>query len=156
MKVLVIIAALSLVIMMFGCKKKVGSNVKVVEGRESIVEGWVDDETWRTTAFGQARADATSTAVRAESSKNAALVMAQKRAQEFFTETWVEATSGAVDGESMGSAVRTHVQGLAKGGSIVSATWNDDHSECQLVYEVAGKNLKKDAEAGFTSYTEPK
>ena len=74
------------------------------------------------------------------------MLNAQYQVLEKFKGSSIEGASGMSDFESTGIAIAQEVDGIVKGGSVFSATW-DEEDNCEIIYEVKAKGLKKKVEA---------
>lgn len=113
-----------------------------VTGESFKTEGWVDKDTYRTTATGVPKAGLTNKIQRRGTAREAAVLMAQSHVIEKFKGAKVEGASGVSDYASTGFAASKEFAGMVKGGSVVKETYDEDDN-CEIVYEVKGKNLKK-------------
>ncbi|MCL1911901.1 MAG: hypothetical protein FWG13_06825 [Leptospirales bacterium] len=114
----------------------------LVDGKSYKSEGWIDDDTYRTAAIGVPKKGLTSQLQRKATAKEAAKMAAQFAILEKFKGAKVEGAAGMQDFELTGIAVAKEVEGIVKGGSVVSEKYNDD-DECEIIYEVRAKGLKK-------------
>jgi len=117
----------------------------MIKGKKYKTEGWVDDNTFRVTALGAPAADAKGMVKRKTQAREAALIMAQKRVLEKMIGAELKGASAVKDGESVGVVVTKEFQGMVKGGSILEETFDEDDN-CEVVYEITGRGLKKKAE----------
>ena len=69
--------------------------------------------------------------------------MAQKTILEKFKGARIQGASGAADGELTGIAIAKEFGGMVKGGSVIQVTYDKETQDCEIVYEVKGRNLKK-------------
>ncbi|MCL2155084.1 MAG: hypothetical protein FWH53_05410 [Leptospirales bacterium] len=113
-----------------------------VEGKTYKTEGWIDDDTYRIAAAGVPNSKLSNQVQRRESAKRAAILNAQYQVLEKFKGSSIEGAAGMSDFESSGIAIAQEVSGVVKGGSVVSATYDDDDN-CEVIYEVKAKGLKK-------------
>ena len=118
-----------------------------VEGESFVTEGWVSPDIFRVTSTGVAKPGLKNKVQRRGTAKEAALIMAQKRVIEKFVGARLEGGAGAADYASTGIAVSIEFGGLVKGGTIVKSTYDDDDN-CEIVYQVEKKNLRKEVEGG--------
>lgn len=118
-----------------------------VKGESYITEGWVDDHTFRVTATGAPKQGLTNKIQRRGTAKEAAIMAAQKTIIEKFKGARIEGAAGAVDYASTGVAIMKEFGGLVKGGSVKKETYDDDDN-CEIVYEVMSRNLKKQVQFG--------
>jgi len=113
-----------------------------VDGKSYKTEGWIDDDTFRIAASGAANSKLTNQVARRESSKQAAKMNAQYQVLGKMKGATIEGAAGMSDFESTGIAVSEEVNGVLKGGSVIEAKWDDDDN-CEIIYEVKSKGLKK-------------
>ncbi len=113
-----------------------------VEGEKFKTESWVDDNTYRLASAGVANSKLKNKVQRRESAKRAAILNAQYQVLEKFKGSKIEGAAGMSDFESTGIAIAQEIQGTVKGGSVVSATY-DEEDNCEIIYEVKAKGLKK-------------
>lgn len=123
--------------------KKIGGTVK---GETFKNEGWVDNDTFRIAAAGVAKKTLTNKVQRRESAKRAATLNAQYQVLEKFKGSKIEGASGMSDFEMTGIAIAQEVQGVIKGGSVQSVTY-DEEDNAEVIYEVKAKDLKKKVQA---------
>jgi len=126
-----------------GGGNKIGGTVK---GKTYKTEGWIDEDTYRIAAAGVPNSKLSNRVQRQESAKRAAILNAQYQVLEKFKGSTIEGASGMSDFESTGIAIAQEVGGVVKGGSVVSATY-DDEENCEIIYEVKAKGLKKKVSA---------
>ena len=119
----------------------------MVKGESFISEGWVSADIFRVTATGVPKPGLKNKIQRRGTAKEAALIMAQKRIIEKFVGARLEGAAGAADYASTGIAVAKEFGGLVKGGTIVKETYDEDDN-CEIVYQIEKKGLKKDVEGG--------
>lgn len=124
-----------------------GSMGGQIEGESFVTEGWVSPNIFRVTATGVPKEGLKNKVQRRGTAKEAALIMAQKRVIEKFVGARLEGAAGAADYASTGIAVSKEFGGLVKGGTIVKSTYDEDDN-CEIVYQVEKKNLKKEVEGG--------
>ncbi len=115
-----------------------------VQGETYTTEGWIDDNTFRIAAAGVAKRDLTNKVARRESSKRAAILNAQYQVIEKFKGSKIEGASGMENFEMTGIAIAQELRAISKGGSVKKVTY-DDEDNCEVIYEVYAKNLKKKA-----------
>jgi len=125
----------------YSCGNKVDTTL---QGKSFVTEGWVDDDTFRVSAVGSwpERAKDKNPIVKRTLACEAALVMAQKMVVEKLVGASLEGTSGVVDGEAAGLAVKKKFGGYIRGGSVVKKTITPEYY-CEVVYEIKAKNLKQ-------------
>jgi hypothetical protein len=141
-KYLVLIAAVSIAAFVSSCG---GTTDKIVKGKTFKTEGWVNDDTFRVTALGAPAVDAKGMVKRKTQAREAALIMAQKRVIEKMVGAEIKGASAVKDGESAGVVVTKEFSGMVKGGTIVEETF-DEEDNCEVVYELYSKGLKKKAQ----------
>ncbi len=113
-----------------------------VKGDSFVTEGWVSDDIFRVTATGVPKEGLTNQVQKRGTAQEAALIMAQKRIIEKFVGARLEGAAGAADYASTGIAVSKEFGGMVKGGTIVKSTYDEDDN-CEVVYQVESKGLKK-------------
>ncbi len=126
-----------------GGGSKVGGTVK---GETFKTEGWADENTFRIAAAGAPKRTLTNKVARRESAKRAAILNAQYQVLEKFKGAKLEGATGMSDFEMTGIAIAQEVQGVVKGGSVFKVTY-DAEDNCEIVYEVKAKGLKKKVSA---------
>ncbi|MCL1911400.1 MAG: hypothetical protein FWG13_04275 [Leptospirales bacterium] len=114
----------------------------MVKGDSYKSEGWIDDNTYQTTAAAVAKQGYTNKVQRRQTAKRAAIIAAQYQVLEKFTGAKVEGAAGMQDFELTGIAVAQEVQGAIRGGSVIKETY-DDEDNCEVIYQVQAKGLKK-------------
>ena len=117
-----------------------------VEGQTFKNEKWVDNNTFQLAASGVAKSSLKNKVQRRESAKRAAILNAQYQVLEKFKGSKIEGAAGMSDFESTGIAIAQEIQGVVKGGSVKSATF-DEEDNCEIIYEVKAKGLKKKVQA---------
>ena len=126
-----------------GGKKGIGGTV---QGETFKSEQWVDENTYRLAAAGAPKSDETNRIKRQQSAKRAAILSAQYLVLEKFKGSSIEGAAGMSNFESSGIAIAQEVSGIVKGGSVVQETY-DEEDNCEIIYEVKAKGLKKKVEA---------
>lgn len=143
MKKLLIFALIltaGLVLAMTSCSgKKIGGTV---EGETYTMEGWIDDDTFQLAAAGVPTKTLTNVVQRKEASKRAAILNAQYQVIEKFKGSKIEGASGMENFEMTGIAVAQELKAISKGGSVKKVTW-DEEQNCEIIYVVHAKGLKK-------------
>jgi len=134
-----IVLSIGLLLTLVACGGGIGGQVK---GDSYTTEGWVDDNTYRIAAVGVAKRELKNTVQRRESAKRAAMLNAQYQVLEKFKGSNIEGAAGMSDFEMTGIAIAQEVSGVVKGGSVVKTTY-DDEDNCEIIYEVKAKGLKK-------------
>ncbi len=125
------------------CGPSMGGQVK---GESFKTEGWVDNDTFRLVTMGVAKKTLTNKVQRRASAQEAAVLDARRKILEKFKGAKTEAASGMSDFEMTGVAVASEVAGVVAGGSVIKATY-DTEDNCEVVYEVKAKGLKKKVSA---------
>ncbi|MBP7734807.1 MAG: hypothetical protein KA369_02430 [Spirochaetes bacterium] len=125
------------------CSSKIGGTV---EGQTYTTEGWIDDDTFQLAAAGVPTKTLTNVVQRKEASKRAAILNAQYQIIEKFKGSSVEGASGMENFEMTGIAVAQELKAVTKGGSVKKVTW-DDEQNCEIIYVVHAKGLKKKVSA---------
>lgn len=137
--VFLLIGIAALTVGFTACSGSMGGQVK---GKSYITEGWVDDNTFRIVTMGVPKKTLTNQIARRESAKEAAILNAQKNILAKFKGAKVGAASGMQDFEMTGVAVSQEVEGVIKGGSVRKVTYDADDN-CEIIYEVKARGLKK-------------
>jgi len=119
-----------------------GTTDSQIKGKSYQSEGWLDNDTFQVRGLGAPNPDSVGLVKRKSQAKNAALIAAQARVVELMIGAEIKGATGSSDGESTGIVLTKEFQGVVKGGSIVEETF-DDEQNCEVVYQVTGKNLKK-------------
>jgi len=139
-----LIFSIGLVITFTSCGgKKIGGTVK---GETFKTEGWMDEDTYRISAAGVAKQTLKNKVARRESARRAAILNAQYQVLEKFKGSKIEGAAGMADFELTGIAIAQEIQGVVKGGSVTSVTY-DDEDNAEIIYEVKAKGLKKKVSA---------
>ena len=112
-------------------------------------EGWSNDNTYFVTAVGFPRRDSTESIKRRYSSKEAAIMSAQKTIIEKFKGTRLKSSATAKNGELVESVIQKELGGVIAGGSITSEKY-DERDNCQIIYEVSAPDLKRRVMFGFS------
>ena len=126
-----------------GGSNKLGGQV---EGKTYKTEGWIGNDTYRLASSAMATRTLTNKIARRESSKRAAILNAQYQILEKFKGSRIEGAAGMSNFEMTGMAVAQEVQGVVKGGSVRQVTY-DAQDNCEIIYEVKAKGLKKKVSA---------
>ncbi len=126
-----------------GGGKQIGGQI---EGENYVTEGWIDENTFRLAAMGVPKRTLTNKVARRESAKRAAILNAQYQILEKFKGSNIEGASGMSDFEMTGIAIAQEIQGVVKGGSVRKVTYDADDN-CEIIYEVRAKDLKRKVSA---------
>ncbi|MFH0974425.1 MAG: hypothetical protein V1874_01435 [Spirochaetota bacterium] len=129
------------------CSGGSGSMGGQVKGESFVTEGWVSPDIFRVTSTGVPKEGLQNKIQRRGTAQEAAQIMAQKRIIEKFVGARLEGAAGAADYASTGIAVSKEFGGLVKGGTIVKSSFDDDDN-CEIVYQVEKKNLRKEVDSG--------
>ncbi|PKL41117.1 MAG: hypothetical protein CVV44_00325 [Spirochaetae bacterium HGW-Spirochaetae-1] len=122
---------------------KMGGTVK---GETFKTEGWIDENTYRIAAAGVPTRTLTNQVQRREAAKRAAILNAQYQVLEKFKGSKIEGAAGMSNFEMTGIAIAQEIQGTIKGGSVYKVTY-DAEDNCEIIYEVKAKGLKKKVSA---------
>ena len=142
--IFVMIVSAAFVFALTSCSgKKIGGTV---EGESFTTEGWIDDDTYRLATAGVPLKTLTNVVQRKEASKRAAILNAQYQVIEKFKGSKIEGASGMENFEMTGIAVAQELKAISKGGSVKKVTW-DEEQNCEIIYEVHAKGLKKKVSA---------
>ena len=112
-------------------------------------EEWIDAHTFQVKTIGAPRSGEKSLVKRKVQSKNAAKLSAQNRIIELLLGSEVSSTSSSTDGESGEILIRSELEGMIKGGSIISESF-DEEQNCEMVFRIHARNLKKKAKASVS------
>lgn len=140
-RIFVLISAILAGVFIVSCE----STDSMIKGKTYKTEGWIDDNTFRVTALGAPSPDAKGMVKRKTQARESAIIMAQKRVLEKMIGAELKGASAVKDGESAGVVVTKEFSGMVKGGSVIEETYDEDDN-CQVVYEVTGRGLKKRAQ----------
>lgn len=140
---IVLIISVGVLVAFTSCSSKIGGTV---EGETFTTEGWVDNDTFRIAAAGVPTKTLTNIVQRKESAKRAAILNAQYQVIEKFKGSKIEGASGMENFEMTGIAIAQELKAVSKGGSVKKVTY-DEEQNCEIVYEVRAKGLKKKAAA---------
>ncbi|MGL4370040.1 MAG: hypothetical protein ACRCUT_10280 [Spirochaetota bacterium] len=113
-----------------------------VKGESFKTEGWMDNDTYRTTATGVSKEGLKNKVQRRGTAREAAVLVAQSHVIEKFKGAKVEGATGVSDYASTGFAASKEFAGIVKGGSVIKETY-DEEDNCEVVYEIKSKGLKK-------------
>ena len=113
-----------------------------VKGESFKTEGWVDNDTYHSTATGAPKEGLKNKVQRRGTAKEAAVLMAQSHIIEKFKGAKVEGAAGVSDYASTGYAASKEFAGVVKGGSVIKETYDEDDN-CEVIYEIKSKGLKK-------------
>lgn len=138
-KLMVIAVVAGFAGMLVSCGNTTGGQVK---GENFQTERWVDDDTYITTATGVPKEGLTKKVQRRGTARESAVLVAQAHVIEKFKGAKVEGASGTSDYASTGFAASKEFAGIVKGGSVIKETY-DDEDNCEVVYEIKSKGLKK-------------
>ncbi len=143
---LIISVIVTLFAMLQGCRSTLSSPTYAPP--ESVLQNgvWIDDDTFRITAFGAPLRELTDRKQRRASSKAASCKMAQRMIIEKFAEhlRLGARVAGTVrwDYSGLNKAIRKEFGETVNRGEIINYIFEEDIS-CEIVYEVKEKGLKK-------------
>ncbi|MCP4138300.1 MAG: hypothetical protein GY754_45480 [bacterium] len=125
-----------------------------VETKEMKTDGWVDENTFRVTAVGRAQQRYTNIIQRRESAKRDAILNAQSIIHDKFNPPPIRLEGAAAMAyyEITGSFLSQECRGAIRGGAVIKERYDKDHN-CEIVYEVKMKGLKKKCGNGSTFLT---
>ena len=106
-------------------------------------EGWLDNNTYQVHGVGIPPENIANKIQRRALAKEAALMDAQKQVIESMHGYMLKGKSAADMNQIKSNTVYKEVGAMAKGGRIVQVTFGQDNDECDLVYQVSQKGLKK-------------
>jgi hypothetical protein len=107
-----------------------------------VKEGWCDIDTFRVRATGVPSKKAKDPEDRKKSSRMAAVLNAQYYVLEKFKGAKLEGATGIMDTDFSGISVAKEIISYVKAGTIIAEKY-DEEQNCEIVYEVRAKNLKK-------------
>jgi hypothetical protein len=113
-----------------------------VKGESFKTEGWVDADTYRTTATSAPKEGLKNKVQRRGTARESAVLVAQAHVIEKFKGAKVEGASGTSDYASTGFAASKEFAGVVKGGSVMKETYDEDDN-CEVIYEIKSKGLQK-------------
>jgi hypothetical protein len=140
------------IVLTTGCAAKPGSSRCFdPDKRECVVNGWVDEETYRTTAIGEPDKSLTGINLRKKDAKKKAKLNAQYQIIERFRGMQIEGAAGMTDFEKTDFADKPAFKSIIKAGSIIKETY-DNNQNCEIIFEIKARNLKKTAESVFQRF----
>lgn len=104
--------------------------------------GWVDGDTYRIAAQGMPKQGLTNVTQKKGYARDAAILNAQKAIIEKFTYRVNESCAGMSDYSASGIALAKELGACIKGGSVIAIKY-DEEFNCEIIYEVKRKGLKK-------------
>ena len=104
-------------------------------------EGWIDDNTYRVKVIGIPRARLAEQHLRRATSKEYALIMAQKKILNSFFEARIGTECAACHYGPIRKAISKEFSSLVRSGSIIHETYDKDDN-CEIVYELKSEGLK--------------
>jgi len=122
-----------------GGGQRLGGTVK---GQAFVMEGWVDDNTFRIVAAGAPRDDLTNKVQRQQAAQRAAVLYAQYMVLEKFKGSRIEGAAGMADFEMTGIAIAQEVEGHIRGGSVRRVVFDKDDN-AEIIYEVRAQRLRQ-------------
>ena len=140
-KYLVVFFVLAVAFTLIACgggQKKLGGTVK---GQSFVMEGWVDNNTYRIVAAG-APGDFQNKIQRQQSAQRAAMLYAQYMVLEKFKGSRIEGAAGMADFQMTGIAIAQEVEGHIKNGSVRKVTFDKDDN-AEIIYEVRANDLRR-------------
>ncbi len=138
-KVTVALALIAFAFALVSCGDNIGGQVK---GESFKTEGWVDDNTYRTTSTSAPKEGLKNKVQRRGTARESAVIIAQSHIIEKFKGAKVEGAAGTSDYASTGFAASKEFSGIVKGGSVMKETYDEDDN-VEIVYEIKSKGLKK-------------
>jgi len=138
-KVTVALALFAFAFALVSCGDNIGGQVK---GESFKTEGWVDDNTYRTTSTSAPKEGLKNKVQRRGTARESAVIIAQSHIIEKFKGAKVEGAAGTSDYASTGFAASKEFSGIVKGGSVMKETYDEDDN-VEIVYEIKSKGLKK-------------
>jgi hypothetical protein len=111
--------------------------------KADFTEGWCDENTYHIRQTGAPSLKSKTLKERKLSSKNSAILSAQKRILEKFAELDIDINHAEVD--TTAYAIAHEVKKSVKNGKIILEKW-DENQNCEIIYEVYSKRLKRKVE----------
>ncbi len=117
---------------------------KIVQKDIWQTDGWVDEDTCRIYAAGTPRQGLTNKIQRKGSAKESAVLIARKGLMERFKPVRIESCAGMADYGyyEYSFAESEELNAVIKGGAVVAEKF-DDQDNCEIIYEVKSRGLKK-------------
>ncbi len=108
-------------------------------------EGWVNENTYRVTAVGTIQPHHLSLPLptRQTLACESAIIMAQTRMLEKFVDAGIAEVQGTVDTAAVGRNIRKYFTGTIRGGDVLRKTFNEETSECEVIYSLTSPGLKR-------------
>jgi hypothetical protein len=126
-------------------QQPIGSSLNA---KATISEGWVDENTFRIVALGAPKELLKSKVKRRITSKEAAVIMAQKIIVERFKGSTISGETTTSDGETINMLSKKSFIGVVRGGYVVQESF-DEEDNCEIIYEIQSKGLKARTGAGI-------
>lgn len=135
----VIMLATSVLFVAPNCQRSVTKSVE-----EQDKQGWIDMDTYRVIAIGNPSPKFKDVEKRKASAKHAAILNAQYQILETFKGAKIEGATGIMSDEYYYSLYNTQreIEDYVRGGQVIRETY-DAEQNCEIMYEVRAKNLKK-------------
>ena len=108
-----------------------------------FTEGWCNENTYRIRVTGSPPVKSKTAKDRKSGSKKAAILAAQNRILEKFKDMGIDINYAEVDTKAYELAIE--IKKAVKNGKIISEKW-DDNQNCEIIYEVSIRRLKKKVE----------
>ncbi len=109
-------------------------------GEAGFIEGWCNDNTYRLILAAPPSAKSRTDDERKLSSKKLAVFTAQERILEKFKDMGIDVLHCEFD--PVAYKIASEVRESIKNGKVISEKWDEDFN-CELIYEVYSKQLKK-------------
>jgi hypothetical protein len=113
---------------------------------KEVKEGWCDEHTFRMHATGVSRKKYTDPEERKKDSRYAAILNAQYQILEKFKGAKIEAATGIMESDKTGIALAAELKKYIKNGTVIAERY-DEEQNCEIVFEIKAKHLKKKIQA---------
>lgn len=121
---------------------RTGLNITPVQKDIWQTEGWVDEDTYRILASADPAKGQTKPELRKKTARERARLNAQYNIIEKFKPHKIEACGGMAEFDPSARSISMELTGIVKGGSIILERY-DEEQNCEIIYEVKARGLKK-------------
>ena len=104
--------------------------------------GWIDDLTYRVLAIGSSEKHYKNTFTRRANSKKAAILHAKYIIRNKFKQYIIEKSNSTISEKTASQIVKDNLESIISKGNVNQQLFNDI-DECEILFEVKGKNLKQ-------------
>lgn len=116
---------------------------------KELKEGWCDENTFWIHAKGMARKKFTDPEERKKISRAAAILNGQDQVFEEFKKLQIIVATGGGDDNSLGTSVAAELAYTVKNKGTVIAERYDEQQNCEIIYEIKSKDLKKKIQLAY-------